>query len=264
VQVAIALGVVVIVGFVGSVFRRRGTREAQSVSGYRQTLDVLGHLGGAERGVRRQAPPGADIARPRLYERQRSAEPVNFDDLGTEIRRRNTAALGEAPSRRDRSLHAMERPARRLGAPLAALVLVLAAGGAAAYMVVRSHHVTPPPKQNASTHSHRHSPPATTLPARYTAVSSTGSSAVYAPATPTYSLTIGATTADCWMSVTTAAGTTVLAQTFAAGASTSVSLTGHATIVIGAPRAAKMSIGGVPLVLPAGASGPFTVTLAPS
>jgi hypothetical protein len=55
----------------------------------------------------------------------------------------------------------------------------------------------------------------------------------------------------------------VLAQTFAPGASASLSLTGHSTIVIGAPGAAKVSITGVPVVLPGGAGGPLTVTLVP-
>jgi len=99
-------------------------------------------------------------------------------------------------------------------------------------------------------------------------VSATSSSATYTPSTASgstaYSLLVGATTSDCWMSVTSSTGTTVLAQTFTPGATASVSLTGRATIVIGATPSAQLAIGGIPLVLPSGATSPFTVTLVPS
>jgi Domain of unknown function (DUF4115) len=262
VEVAVAVGAgIVVVGIISAMVRRRGSREAQSVAGYRQTLDVLGHLGGAERGLGGHGTGAGDAPRTGLPDEPTAGGPSRFDDLGA---RAGGRGPGEVPPRRDRSLLAMERPARRLGLPVAALLLVLAAGGAAAYMVVRSHHATPPPKKPARSHSHGHTTPTTTLPPRYTATTSTTTSATYVPTSSTYSLTIGATTSDCWMSVTSSSGTTVLAQTFAAGATASVPLTGHSTIVIGAPRSAEMSIGGVPVVLPSGIAGPFTVTLVPS
>lgn len=263
VEVAAAIGAgIVVVVIVSVLVRWRGSREAHSVDGYRQTLDVLGHLGGADRGASRQGSSGGDV--PQTGYRQRVAKPANLDDLGGGERPRITSSFVGAPGRRDRSLLVMDRPARHLALPLAALVLVLAAGGASAYLIERSHHVKHPPKESTSSHSHARAPTATTLPPRYSALSSTSSSATYAPATATYSLSVGATTSDCWMSVMSASGTTVLAQTFAAGASTSLSLTGHSTIVIGAPGAAELSIGGVPVVLPTGAGGPFTVTLSPA
>lgn len=304
VEVAVVLGVaVVLVVAVAAVVRRRRNSEAQSVAGYRQTLDVLGHLGGAERGVtalrtppprsghpaavrgtaRGDVPHTASRTTPRpaahalldavpdqaqapgpltAQDRGGAGRHAGFDDPGTDSRLVIPIGSGDATARRDRSLLVMERPARRLGAPLAVLALVLAAGGVAAYLLARSHHATPP-RQATSSHSHRHTPPTTTLPSKYTAVSSTGSSVTYAPATSTYSLTIGATTSDCWMSVTSSTGTTVLAQTFAAGATASLSLTGHSTIVIGAPGSAKVAIGDAPVVLPGGAAGPLTVTLVP-
>lgn len=276
VEVAVAVGTcIVLVAIVSVLVRRRGSRETQSVAGYRQALDVLGQVAGGERETRRHGSPTSGVPRVEAHESPSAAAPPRFDDVETETsQRRSTAARG-TPARRDRSLLVMERPARRLGAPLAALLLIVVAGGAAAYLIVRAHRPTHPPKQPASTHSRSHTPPAaghkaaqqtttTTGPPRYTAVSSTGSSAVYAPATSTYSLRIGATTSDCWMSVTSASGTTVLAQTFAPGASASLSLTGHSTILLGAPRSAKMSIDGVPVELPGGIQGPYTVTLSPA
>lgn len=260
VEVAVALGaVIVVVVIVSLLFRKRGTREAQSVADYRQTLDVLGHVS-AERGVRPQASdPEAPRAVP--FEAPRQPATSHVVDAG---RRRRTGAPGGAPATRDRSLLVMERPARRLGVPLAVLVLVLALCGGAAYLGVRARHPAHPSKQATRSHAHRHTTTPTTAQASYAAVSSTSSSATYAPATSAYSLTIGATTADCWISVTSASGTTVLEQTFAPGASASVSLTGNSTILLGAPRAAKISIDGVPVVLPSGIQGPFTVTLSPA
>jgi cytoskeletal protein RodZ len=161
----------------------------------------------------------------------------------------------------------MEHPARRgRSVALLAVVLVLVVAGVGAFLVVRLHHGTRPTKQAARSLSHPTAPttPATTLPSRYAAVSATSSSATYAPGTAAYSLLVGATTSDCWMSVTSSTGTTVVAQTFTPGATASVSLTGRATIVIGAPAAAELEIGGIPLVLPSGATSPFTITLLPS
>jgi hypothetical protein len=290
VDVAAALGAgFVLVVILAAVVRRRRSNEAQSVAGYRQTLEVLGHLGGTDRGIRphlrdasspnpashgagaqdvlspKSVPNAEGGPRPLPHGRLVAGEASTFDDdVGTEPPRRGPVELVGAPAGRDRSLIAMQHSGRRLGGPAAVLALILAAGGVAAYMVVRSHHVTPPPRHDASSHSNRPSTVPPAAPTKYTAVSSTGSSATYAPDTATYSLTIGATTSDCWMSVTASSGTTVLAQTFAAGATASLSLTGHTTIVIGAPQSAKLLIGGVPVVLPSTAGGPFTVTLAPT
>jgi hypothetical protein len=295
VDVAAALGAgFVIVGILAAVVRRRRSNEAQSVAGYRQTLEVLGHLGGTDRGVRPHlrdvfppspSPPStgaqdvvsptsvpnaegrpSPVPRPRPVPHGRlvAGEKSVFDDPGAEPPRRGSVELVGPPAGRDRSLVAMQHSGRRLGGSVAVLALVLAAGGVAAYMVVRSHRVTPPPRHDASSHSHKPSSAPPAAPTKYTAVSFTGSSATYAPDTATYSLTVGATTSDCWMSVTSSSGTIVLAQTFAAGATASLSLTGHTTIVIGAPQSAKLLIGKVPVVLPSNAGGPFTVTLSPT
>jgi hypothetical protein len=275
VEVAVAVGTgIVLAAIVSMLVRRRGSREAQSVAGYRQALDVLGQVAGAERGARRHGSSGSGLPKGEPDEPGEAA-PSRLDVDTATGRGRSSAARGRVRAHRDRSLLVMERPARRLGAPLAALLVIVVVGGAAAYLIVRAHHVTHPPKQSASAHSLRHTPAkkrqksgpqttTTTGPPRYTAVSSTGSSSVYAPVTSTYSLRIGATNADCWMSVTSATGVTVLAQTFAPGASASLSLTGHSSILLGAPRAAKVSIDGVPVVLPSGIAGPYTITLSPA
>ncbi len=272
VEVVAALGAgIVLVVIVSVLVHRRRSGEAQSVAGYRRTLDVLGQVAEGEAGgARSLEPPTSHPPKATPYERSSEAARARSSDPASgAVDRWGTAA------RRDRSLLAMEHPAHRFGAPLAALLVVLVVAGGAAYLVVRTHHVTPASKQSTSAGSRRRTPstkrkhtahtsPTTTAPHRYTAVSSTASSATYVPATSTYSLTVGATTADCWMSVTSASGTTVLEQTFAPGASVSLSLTGRSTILLGAPKAAEVSIGGVPVVLPSGIPGPYTVTLSPA
>ena len=236
---------------------RRGRWEARSVAGYRRTLDVLASLGDDDRGAGRARARRTDSA------------PGEGSGAGP-------GTSGAGPGTSDRSaissLAAMEHPARRgmsVGVLVAVLVLVVA--GAGTFLAVRHHHGTAPPKHVPRSQPHASSAPTTpttTLPSSYTAVSATGSSATYSPGTApgsgTYALLVGATTSDCWMSVTSATGTTVLAQTFTPGATASLSLTGRSTIVIGAPGVAKLAIGGIPLVLPSGATSPFTVTLVPS
>ncbi len=238
---------------------RRGRWEARSIAGYRRTMDVLGRLGDDDRAV---GHPGARGTETPAGTGSRASPGVGS---------RASSGAGRGRSGVP-SLVATQHPARR-GAAVAALVvvLVLVAVGIGAFLLVRLHHGTRPLKQAAGSRPHASvapTVPSTTLPSSYTAVSATSSSATYIPRTAsgstTYSLLVGATTSDCWMSVTSSTGTTVLAQTFAPGATASVSLTGRATIVIGATGYAQLAIGGVPLVLPSGATSPFTVTLVPS
>jgi hypothetical protein len=288
VAAALAAGIVLVV-IVSVLVRRRGSGETQSVAGYRRALDVLGQVAEGEHRPRQTGPGGqravpadqrAVPADQRAVPAERTSRsvPPQFDDVGTEMgQRRGAAAPGQRLARRDRSLLVMERPARRIGPSLAVLAVVAAAGGGAAYVVVRAHHTTRPPKQATTTSARRHTrheptkherttrgKATTTSPSRYLAASSTGSSATYAPATSTYSLTVGASTGACWMSVTSASGKMVLAQTFAPGASATVTLTGDATILLGAPKAARLSIDGAPVVLPSATAVPYTITLLPA
>ena len=139
------------------------------------------------------------------------------------------------------------------------------AAAAVAYGVLGSRHprhTTLPPRSQAHATSTTTST-TTALPAAYTAVSTGPSDATYAPATAAYSLSVGATSGNCWMSVTTQSGKTVFAQTLAPGTSSAIPLSGRATVLIGAPTVAALSVGGIPLQLPSGIVGPFTVTLVP-
>lgn len=254
-----AIGVVAAVALVvaGAVLlgRRRPT-DAHSVKGYRQTLTTLEHLQGHPRHDRTSA--------------TRAPEPApRFDPQA-----RSMPRPPRSVRRAQRSLEAMNRGPRHVGAPLLALVILVAVIGAIVYVGVRSHHApsadsrTTDSTGNPTTHHHKSSgsttTTTTTLPSRYTAVNTTTSSATYAPATTSYTLSVGATTGRCWMSVTEANGTTLMAQTLTSGSTRSFTISGKATILIGAPSVARLKIDDVPAQLPDGALAPYTVTLVPA
>ncbi|MGH8981404.1 MAG: DUF4115 domain-containing protein, partial [Acidimicrobiales bacterium] len=219
----IVIGAVVLV----AMLRRRGPTESNAVSSYRGTLETLGRVHGGN-------PQAADG--------------------------------GFTPRRAERSLAAMDHRSRHWAVPAAVVVLVLAAAGGLAY--VGTHRTPAKPHADSgyrATHDaghHRNHGHTTTVtaPSNYSPVASTASSATFAPDKTNYSLTIAATSGECWVSVTSSTGATLLEETMAAGTSKSVSTSGRTTVVLGAPTAAALSIDGVPATLPAGVVGPFTVT----
>ncbi|MGH8988569.1 MAG: hypothetical protein ACRDXC_08230, partial [Acidimicrobiales bacterium] len=132
VAVAVVAGIVVVV-IVSALVRRHGSGESQSVVGYRQALDVLGQVAGGERDPGGQAPP---VPGPPTAPLGRPGEPAlgHFDDVSPEPDEgRSTSGRADRTPRRDRSLRVMERPARRIGAPLVLLVVVVVVAGGAAY-----------------------------------------------------------------------------------------------------------------------------------
>ena len=248
VEIAAAVGgvvvMVMVVALVASVAHRRRVDELRSVEGYRRRLDTLQHL--RARPVARPGPPPSEDEQPRTQ----------------------LAPPPPGPRDRERSLAAMNYRPRRLGASIAAVVVILAAVGALVYLGVHHRHHTPSSQTSSTVRAHQrgHSPSTTTttLPRRYVAVSSSPTSATYAPVSASYVLSVGATTGQCWVGVTASNGTTVLSQTLTAGTVKSLTMTGKTTIVIGAPSVVTISIDHVTVVLPAGAQAPFTVTLVPA
>lgn len=223
----VVIGVVVLV----ATARRRNPSDASAVSGYRHTLETLG----------------------RVHEGRTHHADRRF-----------------APRHPERSLAAMGRKPRRWGIPVLAAIVVLAAVGGLVYLGTRHTPKTAraddgAPAAHATGARHRrHSTTTTTAPpVRYAAIASTASSATFAPDQSSYTLTIAATSGDCWVSVTSSAGATLLEETLPAGTSKSVAASGRTTMVIGAPTSAALSIGGVPAALPTGVVGPFTVSLDP-
>jgi hypothetical protein len=107
------------------------------------------------------------------------------------------------------------------------------------------------------------------VPAHYLPTQSTGSSATYVPSSASYTLDVTAATGACWVEVqeqtnSGATPVTTFGRTLNAGESQSFTLTGIATIQLGAPAQVTMTLDGAPLVLPTGFLTPFTLTLQPS
>lgn len=289
--VAMVALVVILAGSAWAM-RRRSGGDAHSVEGYRQTLDTLQGLGS-------HRPPSAT----RLVDADRR-EPEGRGPHGRQGvappagRRRAAWGSGRSGPSEGRGLAFEDRaataPPRHLGvdrgratwpgerrprrqAAVAALLAVVVAAGAAVYLTGRSHHPSVAAGARASgssragtragtggSHGHAHHTAPTVPPLRYLPVTSTATTASYTTPTATYALGLSATSGNCWIQVTDAAGTTVFAQTLSAGTSHTLTVQGKATVNIGAPSVVNVSVDHAPVVFPTGYRGPFTMTFMPA
>lgn len=280
--VAVAAVAVVLVVFVVAM-RRRHSDEAHSVAGYRRTLDTLAGIG-SERssgpagavGPRREHTGSAGPAGVTL-EGPPAGSPSPARDPEPVRRWPSDDGPGRAwPGARGRGIgRAVPRAGRgrrfRIAVTLATTAVVVVI---VAVVLVGGHH----PGSNGSAAatggaagSTAGGAPArgpdgttTTLPAHEEPVSSTANTATYTPPTAAYAVTLAATNGSCWVKVTDAAGTVVLAETIPAGTRHSLTLNGKATVLLGAPTVITVSVDRVPAVLPSGYRSPFTMTFAPS
>jgi hypothetical protein len=267
------------IGVVWAV-RRSGGDEVHSVEGYRQTLNTLQGirtntstvrvLGGTGATPTAQEPPGqekpsegvAGLAKPL---------PAFSDDGPTEGP--STRDLVVSQRTKDRAMAAMGRRPRKVGAPIAAAIVVLAGISAVAVLGARNkgNHHNPPAahastKKNHPTSHHRaHSRTTTvtsTIPAEYRPSQATPSGATYIPPTNSYTVAIR-TTGPCWVEVSSGSGTVTYAQTVAAGQQQVFTLSGVTTILLGAPRAVLVALNLESVVFPSGYLTPFTLTFEP-
>jgi len=290
--VAVVVVLVAAVAFLG--LRRRSTDDVHSVEHYRQTLTTLQSVRTRSQGsgVRviggPESPPtgSAEGGNGGLETGTRYFEDPSV--AGTASDRE----LRSSRRRQDRAIASMNRRPRRLAAPIASAVVVIAVVAALAVVGARQRHhatttttgshvtntlhatttgaagaaggttasTTPP-----STHHRRGVTTTTTLPLRFAPQSPTATTATYVPPTDNYTLTVGATTANCWVSVTEQAnGKVLFAGTLTAGQQQSVQASGVATIAIGAPSVVAVSLDQTPVVLPEGYQSPFVMTFQPS
>lgn len=203
------------------------------------------------------------------------AEPVLFEDHASEAQK-STFMTGLD----DRALHTINRRPRRLGAPLAAIGVVVVL---IVVLVVTGLHSSPPAKHPTSgtattattaparshhsgtsdhqTSGHKKSTTSTTVPPVVSEpVATSPNGANYQVAAASYSLALSAKGAECWVSATnTSTGAVLFTGILAAGESHAVAASGPVTVVAGAPAAFAATINGVAVQLPFGFQAPFTL-----
>ncbi len=180
-------------------------------------------------------------------------------------------------------MSAMNHRPRHWGAPVAAVVVVLVLVGA--LLVIGSHHHAPrhagaaststsPSHTNVSSGTHQGgtnhtsttvtSPP-TTVPAQFTpAPGATANDATYVAPAANVALVVSVASGACWVDAhDVATGQTLLATTIESGGQQTISTTGATTILLGAPTEVTITLNGKPVVLPAGAQSPLTLTFQP-
>ncbi len=193
------------------------------------------------------------------------SEPVTFDDASPE-----PVPATFMTGNEDRVIHSINHRPRRLGGPaaavaaLAVLVVVL--------IVTGLHSNTPPHHAKAATPTttappqHRHhaittsTTTTTAAPAVSAPTAASAHTATYQVAAADYSLTLAATTGECWVEATdTATGSVLFTTTLLAGQSHAIAATGPVTVIAGAPGAFAATVNGAPVTLPPGNQAPFTL-----
>lgn len=285
------IGVLVVIGAVAAViFRRRSHDDVHSVEGYHRQLHTLEEIrahtpaAGRENG-NGEAPFPASAFRVagsssvRLTEPGKAvvppvppppvpnpAEPVTFDDAGLEPVPASFMSGSE-----DRVMHSINRRPRRLGGPLAAIAAVSVL--IVVLIVIGIHSNSPPHHGKASstattvtTHPHHasHAASTTTSVAPLTVsapTASTAHAATYHVATASYSLSLAATAAECWVDATdTATGSVLFTATLFSGQSHTITATGPVTVIAGAPADFSATVDGSAVTLPPGYQAPFTLS----
>jgi hypothetical protein len=261
-------GLVVVSVVVLFALRRRGGDGLHSVDGYRKTLTtlqdvrsrsvtgssvrILGSSATAEapeRPARVLEPPAPVGARSLPEGRGLSLDPAS-------------RGVRSGLRRKERAIAQMSRRPRRLGAPLAAAVVVIAAVTGLA--IAGAHSRTPPHHSTTGTTApknpkhkqHTRPPPTTTttFPSSFVASGTTSSSATYSVPNEAYSVKVTASGGECWVEVTNSAGTNVVAEVLPEGQEKTIPLTGDARVVLGAPSSVTVQVDQSPVVVPGGIS----------
>jgi hypothetical protein len=296
----LALGIIVLllVAAVAAFFalRRRSHDDAHSVEGYHRqlhTLEVLrthppGQEGAADGDDDTYPERASRVAAPttvRLTEPGKAVvppvpplpvadpdKPVTFDDAGPVITTpQRDSSPGTHSRKDDKALHGINHRPRRLAAPAAAIgavllvIVVLVVAGL--HSVPKVHHHNPAAGSHGTTpkgHTkspHHHTVTTTTVgPVVSLPRATSRTSAVYAVQPNTYSLTMSATTSECWVQATEAgSGTVLFSGVLNAGQTQTVSGVGAVSLIVGAPNSFAANINGTSVSFPFGYQAPFTM-----
>jgi hypothetical protein len=197
------------------------------------------------------------------------SKPVTFDDASPD-----PVPATFMTGNEDRVIDSISHRPRRLGGPIAAvaavLVLVLVLILTGLHSDSTKHHgkavsaPTTPTTHPATKHKHHEATTTTSTtapPSVSPPTATTAHTASYTVSASTYSLTLAATTGECWVDVTNpATGAVLFTTTLQSGQSHAISATGPVTVIAGAPGAFAATVNGAPVTLPPGNQAPFTLT----
>jgi hypothetical protein len=200
-------------------------------------------------------------------------EPLTFDDAGPE-----PVPATFMTGNEDRVIHSINHRPRRIGGPAAAVAAVLVL---IAVLILTGLHSDSPKHAGKSAGSatttpthpgtgHHHAATTTTTsttapPAVSAPTTASAHAATYTVQATSYTLNVAATVGECWVEITaTPTGSPLFTGTLQSGQSHSVTVTGSATVIAGAPVAFSATVDGAPVTLPPGNQAPFTLTFQPA
>ncbi len=287
----IVLVVVVAGALMYALLRRRSHDDAHSVEHYHRQLHTLEEIRAhplEDSNGRSEAPLPASTSTAssnvRLTEPGRPVppppvpppvplgdEPIRFGEPGGE-----PLPSASAVRRQERAMEAINHRPRRLAAPLAAVVVV---GVLVAVLIVAGTHRNTPRHDNVATTTTAHArarsathqttttttTATTTAPPAVSAPQPTSAqAATYKVAAASYSLSLAATTGECWVQATTPSGSVLFSNVLSAGQSHTIAATGPVTVEAGAPGSFAATVDGAPVTLPPGAQSPFSLSFVPA
>ena len=240
------------------VVRRRRRDEIRSIGHYHERLDTL-HVRASDRGgsVRfvdeePPPPPRADPDRPRLDPESARLEPWAPPPTPRARRHRHDQQW---------AMRRMQPRARiDTGTILvvAIVVAVLVAIALAGYLIQRGRGTAPTSTSTTAPTT------TTTVPAALRATSVTGGLAVYRVPAARYALVVDALGGREWLQLTVPPlGADITTRVLAAGRRSTSSVTGPADLELGAPSAARVTVDGAAVVLPARFTPPLTLRFEP-
>ena len=181
------------------------------------------------------------------------SEPLSFDDAGPE-----PVPVTFMTGNEDRVIHSINRRPRRLGGPAAAvaavLVLVVVLILTGLHSDTTNHHgksanavTTTRPRRPCIIIVRPRPPPRRRSALRVGGDGGDGHTATYTVAAADYSLTLGATSGECWVEVTnTATGAVLFTTTLLSGQSHAIAVSGPVTVIAGAPAVFTATVNGSP------------------
>jgi hypothetical protein len=267
--------VVVLVALALRAYLRRGGDETHSVDNYRHTLHTLSDMRSRSTTRTVRVVGEEDEAAARAEGDAAGGSSGVFEDPEP-----HSPVSPPQPRRHDRALSAMNRGPRRMAVPIVVgvVVVVLLAGVLVVGARSRHHHPSASSQNVATststTASHRDhrttekqstsTTTTATVPTRFAPIAATSLTATYRPPADVYSLTLSTTTSDCWVTASSASGSSLLSETLLPGQTKTLSVTGAAKLIIGAPSSLVVTLDHEPVVLPTGYGTPFTMTLQPA